>query len=41
MCDTLLALPLLDQIMVLGKMQLTTPLVRACLKRGIPIAYLS
>jgi CRISPR-associated protein Cas1 len=36
-----LALPLLDQILVLGKMQLTTQLVRACLKRGIPIAYLS
>jgi CRISPR-associated protein Cas1 len=36
-----MALPLLDQILVLGKMQLTTQLIRACLKRGIPIAYLS
>ena len=36
-----MALPLLDQILVLGKMQLTTQLVRACLRRGIPIAYLS
>ena len=34
-----MALPLLDQILVLGKMQLTTQLVRACLRRGIPIAY--
>lgn len=36
-----MALPLLDQILVMGKMQLTTQLVRACLRRGIPIAYLS
>lgn len=36
-----MALPLLDQILVLGKMQLTTQLVRACLRRGIPIAYLT
>lgn len=33
-------LPLLDQILVMGNLQLSTPLVRACLKRGIPIAYL-
>jgi CRISPR-associated protein Cas1 len=36
-----MALPLLDQILVLGTMQLTTQLIRACLQRGIPIAYLS
>jgi CRISPR-associated protein Cas1 len=36
-----MALPLLDQILVLGKMQLTTQLVRACLRRRIHIAYLS
>ena len=36
-----LALPLLDQILVMGKMQLTTQLIRTCLKLGIPIAYLS
>ena len=36
-----MGLPLLDQILVVGKMQLTTQLVRACLRRGIPIAYLS
>lgn len=34
-------LPLLDQILVVGQMQLTTQLIRACLRRGIPIAYLS
>lgn len=33
-------LPLLDQILVMGNLQLSTPLVRACLKRSIPIAYL-
>jgi CRISPR-associated protein Cas1 len=36
-----MGLPLLDQILVMGKMQLTTQLIRACLQRGIPIAYLS
>ena len=36
-----MGLPLLDQILVMGKMQLTTQLIRACLRRGIPIAYLS
>jgi CRISPR-associated protein Cas1 len=34
-------LPLLDQILVLGQLQLTTQLIRACLSRGIPIAYLT
>ena len=34
-------LPLLDQILVMGNVQLSTPLIRACLQRGIPIAYLS
>ena len=36
-----MSLPLLDQILVIGQMQLTTQLIRACLRRGIPIAYLS
>jgi CRISPR-associated protein Cas1 len=34
-------LPLLDQILVMGNLQLSTPLIRACLQRGIPVAYLS
>jgi CRISPR-associated protein Cas1 len=34
-----MSLPLLDQILVIGHMQLTTQLIRACLRRGIPIAY--
>lgn len=36
-----MALPLLDQILVMGHLQLTTQLIRACLQRGIPIAYLT
>ena len=36
-----MSLPLLDQILVLGHLQLTTQLIRACLRRGIPIAYLT
>jgi CRISPR-associated protein Cas1 len=36
-----MSLPLLDQILVIGHMQLTTQLIRAYLRRGIPIAYLS
>jgi CRISPR-associated protein Cas1 len=36
-----MGLSLLDQILVVGQMQLTTQLIRACLRRGIPIAYLS
>lgn len=34
-------LPLLEQILVFGKSQLTTQVIRACLQRNIPIAYLS
>ena len=36
-----MGLPLLDQILVVGQMQLTTQLIRACLRRGIPIVFLS
>lgn len=34
-------LPLLEQILIFGKSQVTTQLIRACLWREIPIAYLS
>jgi len=34
-------LPLLEQILVFGKSQITTQAIRACLWRDIPIAYLS
>lgn len=34
-------LPLLDLILVFGSVQLTTQVIRACLKRGVAIAYLS
>jgi len=34
-------LPTLEQILVFGKSQLTTQVIRACLWRNIPIAYLS
>ena len=34
-------LPLLDQILVMGNLQLSTALIKACLNRGIQIAYLS
>jgi CRISP-associated protein Cas1 len=34
-------LPLLEQILVFGKSQVTTQLIRACLQREIPIVYLS
>ena len=34
-------LPLLDQILVMGNLQLSTPLIKACLTRRIPIAFLS
>ncbi|MBD2054635.1 CRISPR-associated endonuclease Cas1 [Oculatella sp. FACHB-28] len=34
-------LPMLEQILVFGQSQLTTQLIRACLFRSIPIAYLS
>lgn len=34
-------LPLLEQILIFGQSQVTTQLIRACLRRDIPIAYLS
>lgn len=34
-------LPLLEQVLVFGKSQITTQAIRACLERNIPIAYLS
>jgi len=34
-------LPLLDQILVMGNIQLTSPLIESCLKRQVPIAFLS
>jgi CRISPR-associated protein Cas1 len=34
-------LPLLDQILVMGNVQLTTQLIEACLTREVPIAFLS
>lgn len=34
-------LPLLEQILIFGKSQMTTQAIRACLWRDIPIAYLS
>ncbi|MGC8713782.1 MAG: CRISPR-associated endonuclease Cas1, partial [Leptodesmis sp.] len=34
-------LPLLDQILIFGKSQVTTQVIRECLRREIPIAYLS
>lgn len=34
-------IPLVEQILILGKSQVTTPLIRACLWRNIPIVYLS
>lgn len=34
-------LPLVEQILVFGKSQLTTHLICACLQRGVPIVYLS
>lgn len=34
-------LPQLDQILVHGNLQLTTPLIRACLERQVSIAYFS
>jgi len=34
-------LPLLEQVLVFGQSQLTTQVIRACLSRDIPIAYLS
>jgi CRISPR-associated protein Cas1 len=34
-------LPLLEQILIFGKSQITTQVIRTCLWRDIPIAYLS
>ena len=34
-------LPLVDQILVMGNVQLSTPLIRACLVRQIPVVYLN
>ncbi|OLP17426.1 CRISPR-associated endonuclease Cas1 [Leptolyngbya sp. 'hensonii'] len=34
-------LPLLEQILIFGQSQVTTQVIRACLQRDIPIAYLS
>lgn len=34
-------LPLLEQILIFGKSQITTQALRACLWRNIPIVYLS
>jgi CRISPR-associated protein Cas1 len=34
-------LPLIDQVLVFGKSQVTTQALRACLQRQIPVAYLS
>lgn len=34
-------LPLLEQILIFGRSQVTTQVIRACLHREIPIAYLS
>lgn len=34
-------LPLLDQILVMGNIQLTSPLIESCLKRQVPVAFLS
>ncbi|MEH1852410.1 MAG: CRISPR-associated endonuclease Cas1 [Nostoc sp.] len=33
-------LPLLEQILIFGKSQITTQAIRTCLWRDIPIAYL-
>ena len=34
-------LPLVDQILVMGNVQLSTPLIRACLQRQIAVVYLN
>ncbi|MCS6958628.1 MAG: CRISPR-associated endonuclease Cas1 [Pseudanabaenaceae cyanobacterium SKYGB_i_bin29] len=39
--DEAIPLPYLECILVFGIVQITTQVVRACLERGIPIAYLS
>lgn len=34
-------LPLVDQILVMGNVQLSTPLIRACLVRQVPVVFLN
>ena len=34
-------LPLVEQVLIFGKSQMTTQAIRECLLRDIPIAYLS
>ncbi len=34
-------LPLVDQILVMGNVQLTTPLIRACLLRQVPVVFVN
>lgn len=34
-------LPLVDQILVMGNVQLSTPLIRACLARGVPVVFVN
>jgi CRISPR-associated protein Cas1 len=38
---TQIQLPLLEQVLIFGKSQMTTQAIRACLSRDIPIVYLS
>jgi CRISPR-associated protein Cas1 len=35
------SLPLVDQILVMGNVQLSTPLLRACLQRQIPVVFVT
>lgn len=34
-------LPLVEQVLIFGKSQMTTEAIRACLRKNIPIVYLS
>jgi CRISPR-associated protein Cas1 len=34
-------LPLVDQILVMGNLQLSTPLIRACLQRRVPVVFVN
>ena len=34
-------LPQVDQILVMGNVQLSTPLIRACLTRRVPVVFLN
>ncbi|MDY6784161.1 MAG: CRISPR-associated endonuclease Cas1 [Cyanobacteriota bacterium] len=38
---TQIQLPLLEQVLIFGKSQMTTQAIRACLSRNIPVVYLS